>query len=141
MASTRVPVRQPAWGVLAGAAPQTCVKGCSPSPCLPADGHVPVLRGLRGRPWFKVGHVKVGESVVDEAVHGPGLAEHVLVDQPRDEIRREGNHKGLKRETGRQGERGRIADITVPCWPESIPLYYWEVNYGKDLEICERCRE
>lgn len=64
-----------------------------------------MLRVLRGRPWFEIGHVKVGESVVDEAVHGPSLAEHVLVHQPRDEIRREGNHKGLKRERDGQAVR------------------------------------
>lgn len=62
-----------------------------------------MLRVLRGRPRFEIGHVKVGERVVDEAVHGPGLAEHVLVHQARDEIRREGNHKGLKREKGQAG--------------------------------------
>lgn len=43
--------------------------------------------------------------MVDEAVHGPGLAEHVLVHQSRDEIRREGNHKGLEREGDRQAVR------------------------------------
>lgn len=62
-----------------------------------------MVRVLGGRAWFEIGHVKVGERVVDEAVHGPRLAEHVLVHQPRDEIRREGDHKGLekgKRQTG-----------------------------------------
>lgn len=35
--------------------------------------------------------------MVDEAVHGPGLAEHVLVHESWDEVGREGDHKGLKR--------------------------------------------
>lgn len=35
--------------------------------------------------------------MVDEAVHGPGLAEHVLVHESWDEIGREGDHKGLER--------------------------------------------
>lgn len=64
--------------------------------------------------------------MVDEAVHGPGLAEHVLVHQARDEIRREGNHEGLKREKGRQGERGRhtlvrMSHTRMHSWPASIP--------------------
>lgn len=150
VASPRLPVQQTAPSVLdtdqlrafnTRSSLHTGVNGCSPRPFLPADGYVPVLRVLRGCPWFKVGHVKVGQRVVDEAVHGPRLAEHVLVHQSRDEIGREGNHKGLKRETDRQGERVRISDIRVPCWPESIPLYSSEVNYGKDIERCERCRE
>lgn len=49
----------------------------------------------RIRPRLKVTDIEVGETVVDEAVHGPIRAVHVLVDQPRDEIRGEGNHKGL----------------------------------------------
>lgn len=36
--------------------------------------------------------------MVDEAVHGPCLAEHVLVDKSRDEVRRKGDDKGLQRE-------------------------------------------
>lgn len=84
-----------------------------------------MLRALRGRPGSEVGHVKVGERVVDEAVHGPGLAEHVLVHQARDEVRREGNHKGLKRERDRRAEReSRIVGIRgtkMCCWPAAIP--------------------
>lgn len=53
---------------------------------LPADADVSVLGVLRCRPGFKIGHVEVGERVVDEAVHGAGLAEHVLVDESRDEV-------------------------------------------------------
>lgn len=117
---------------------QMCVNVCYSSHFLPANGYVPVLRVLRGCPWFKIGHIKVGQSVVDEAVHGPGLAEHVLVHESWDKIGREGNHKGLKRENDRQGE---ISHTTMPYWPETIPLYYWEINYEKDIEICEHCRE
>lgn len=58
---------------------QMCVNVCYSSHFLPANGYVPKVRILRGCPWFKIGHIKVGQSVVDEAVHGPGLAEHVLV--------------------------------------------------------------
>lgn len=36
--------------------------------------------------------------MVDEAMHGPCLAEHVLVDKSRDEVRRKGDDKGLQRE-------------------------------------------
>ncbi len=50
----------------------------------------------RHRSWFKVADVKVRERVVDEAMHGPHLAVHVLVDQARDEIWREGDDKGLQ---------------------------------------------
>lgn len=53
---------------------------------LPADADVSVIGVLRCRPGFKVGHVEVGERVVDEAVHGARLAEHVLVDESRDEV-------------------------------------------------------
>lgn len=70
---------------------------CYSSHLLPANGYVPVFRVLRHRPWFKIGHVEVGERVVDEAVHGPGLAEHVLVHESWDKVGREGDHKGLKR--------------------------------------------
>lgn len=40
----------------------------------------------------------MGKRVVDEAMHGPRLAEHVLVDKSRDEVRRKGDDKGLQRE-------------------------------------------
>lgn len=53
---------------------------------LPADGDVSELGALRCCTGFKIGHVEVGERVVDEAVHGAGLTEHVLVDEPRDEV-------------------------------------------------------
>lgn len=53
---------------------------------LPADGDVPVLGVMRRRAGFKIGHVEIGKRVVNEAVHGAGLTEHVLVDEPRDEV-------------------------------------------------------
>lgn len=36
--------------------------------------------------------------MVDEAMHGPCLAKHVLVDKSRDEVRCKGDDKGLQRE-------------------------------------------
>lgn len=65
---------------------------------LPTNGDVSVLRALWRCARSKIGHVKVGECVVNKAVHGARLAEHVLVDEPRNEVRREGDHKGLKTE-------------------------------------------
>lgn len=65
---------------------------------LPTHGDVAVLRVVRRRARFEIGNVEVGQGVVDEAVHGPRLAEHVLVDQPRDEVRCEGDDKGLQQE-------------------------------------------
>lgn len=47
------------------------------------------------RSWLKITDIEVGETVVDEAVHGSIRAVHVLVDQPRDEVRGEGDHKCL----------------------------------------------
>lgn len=44
---------------------------------------------------LEVADVEVRQSVVDEAVHGAVHAVHVLVDQPRDEVRGEGDDKGL----------------------------------------------
>lgn len=67
---------------------------------LPTDGDIAVVGILRRRAGFEVGDVEVGERVVDEAVHGPRLAVHVLVDEARDEVRREGYYKGLR---GRKG--------------------------------------
>lgn len=66
---------------------------------LPAEGDLSVLGVVRRRPRFEVGDVEVGERVVDEAVHRAGLAEHVEVDEPGDEVRREGDHEGLQRQT------------------------------------------
>lgn len=88
-----------------------------------------MLRVLRGRPRLEIGHVEVGESVVDEAVHGPGLAEHVLVHQSGDEIRREGDHEGLKREGDRQAAReahcrqdiGNKNALLASCHPIKLP--------------------
>lgn len=45
---------------------------------------------------LEVSDVKVRQSVVDEAVHGAVRAVHVLVDKPRDEVRGEGDDKGLR---------------------------------------------
>lgn len=53
---------------------------------LPAESDVPVLRVLRRRARFKIRHIEVGERVVNEAVHGARLTEHVLVDEPGDEV-------------------------------------------------------
>ncbi len=62
---------------------RTCVFVCV---LLPADSDVSERRALRCRAGFKIGHVEVGERVVDEAVHCARLTEHVLVDEPRDEV-------------------------------------------------------
>lgn len=43
--------------------------------------------------------------MVNEAVHGASLAVHVLVHEPRDEVRREGDHKGLQVERDRMSEK------------------------------------
>lgn len=51
---------------------------------LPADSDLP--GALRCCARFKIGHVEVGECVVDEAVHGASLTVHVLVDESRDEV-------------------------------------------------------
>lgn len=53
---------------------------------LPADGDIAKLGVLRRRALFKIGHVEVGECVVNEAMHGAGVTVHVLVDEPRDEV-------------------------------------------------------
>lgn len=63
---------------------------------LPTHSDVVVLRVVRRRARFEIGNVEVGQGVVDEAVHSPRLAEHVLVDQTRDEVRCEGNDKSLQ---------------------------------------------
>lgn len=63
---------------------------------LPTHSDVAVLRVVRRRARFEIGNVEVGQGVVNEAVHGPRLAEHVLVDQTRDEVRCEGDDKGLQ---------------------------------------------
>lgn len=68
---------------------------------LPAHGDVAVLRVVRRRARFEIGNIEVGQGVVDEAVHGPRLAEHVLVDQSRDEVRCEGDDEGLQRKRTR----------------------------------------
>lgn len=52
---------------------------------------------------LKVTDIEGGERVVDEAVHGPILTVHVEVHQARDEVRREGDHKGLP---GKRSEHG-----------------------------------
>lgn len=63
---------------------------------LPTHSDVAELRVVRRRARFETRNVEVGQGVVDEAVHGPRLAKHVLVDQTRDEVRCEGNDKGLQ---------------------------------------------
>lgn len=45
--------------------------------------------------WLEVADIEVRQSVIDEAVHGAIRAVHVLVDQPWDEVRGEGDDKGL----------------------------------------------
>lgn len=57
-----------------------------------------MLWAVRCCPRFEIRNVEVGKRVVDEAMHGPRLAEHVLVDKSRDEVRRKGDDKGLQRE-------------------------------------------
>lgn len=64
---------------------------------LPTHSDVAVLRVVRRRARFEIGNIEVGQGVVDEAVHGPCLAEHILVDQTRDEVRGKGDDKGLQR--------------------------------------------
>ena len=76
-----------------------CLYACLGS--VPADGDVCGPRRGRGA-LPEVGHVEVGEGVVDEAVHGAGGAVHIQVHQPRDEVRREGDHERLGL-GGRQG--------------------------------------
>lgn len=44
---------------------------------------------------LKVADVKIGEGVVHKAVHGAVGTVRVLVHQPGDEVRCEGNDKGL----------------------------------------------
>lgn len=53
---------------------------------LPANSDVSMLRILWCRAGFKIGHIKVGEGVVDETMHGACLTEHVQVDEPGDEV-------------------------------------------------------
>lgn len=72
---------------------------------LPAESDIFMFRVLWHCSRFKIGHIEIGKRVVDEAVHGPGLAEHVLIDQSRDKIRCEGDHKGLKKGRDRQNEK------------------------------------
>lgn len=62
------------------------VHACCVSAFLPADSDVPMLGVVRCRPGFKIRHVEVRECVVNEAMHGASLAEHVLVDESRDEV-------------------------------------------------------
>lgn len=53
---------------------------------LPAEGDVFAVQIVRRGARLKVGHVEVGERVIDEAVHGAVRAVHVLVYEPRDEV-------------------------------------------------------
>lgn len=71
---------------------------CSHDGASPADLHlVAQVHGLQGgRARLEVADVEVGQRVIDEAVHGAVRAVHVLVDQPRDEVRRKGDDEGLK---------------------------------------------
>lgn len=45
--------------------------------------------------WLEVTDVEKRQSVIDEAMHGAVRAVHVLVDQPWDEVRGEGDDEGL----------------------------------------------
>lgn len=57
------------------------------------------VHGLeRGCTWLEVTDVEVGQGVINKAVHGAVRAVHVLIDQPRDEVRSEGDDKGLRTE-------------------------------------------
>lgn len=54
------------------------------------------VHGLnRIRSWLKITDIEVGETVVDEAVHGSIRTVGILVDQPRDEVGGEGDHESL----------------------------------------------
>lgn len=53
---------------------------------LPAESNVTKGGAMWRRARSEVGHIKKGESVIDEAVHGACLAVHVLVDESRDEV-------------------------------------------------------
>lgn len=68
-----------------------------------------MLRVVRRRARLEIGNIEVGQGVVDEAVHGPRLAEHVLVDQTRDEVRCKGDDKGLQRKRLNQFTNKRLA--------------------------------
>lgn len=46
--------------------------------------------------WLEVTDVEVRQGVIDKAVHGAVRAVHVLVDQPWDEVRGEGDYEGLR---------------------------------------------
>lgn len=45
--------------------------------------------------WLEVTDVEKRQSVIDEAMHGAVRAVRVLVDQPWDEVRCEGDDEGL----------------------------------------------
>lgn len=51
--------------------------------------------------------------MVDEAMHGPCLAEHVLVDKSRDEVRRKGDYKSLEREETDGYSESRLNMMTL----------------------------
>lgn len=71
--------------------------GLSAESGLPAYFHFrsEVHRLERVRSWLKITDIEVGETVLDEAVHGSVSAVRVLVDQPRDEVGGESDHKRL----------------------------------------------
>lgn len=54
-----------------------------------------VHRLLRGCARLEVTDVEGRQGVIDEAMHGAIGAVHVLVDKPGDEVRGEGDDKGL----------------------------------------------
>ena len=93
-----------------------CFCACCVCVFLPADGDVSELRVLRCGARFKIRHVEVGERVVDEAVHGARLAEHVKVDEPGDEVWCEGDHKGLRGKRDGQAEWDSEAILCHEHW-------------------------
>lgn len=81
--------------------------------------------------WFpgfltllEMAYVKMGQRVVDKAMHGAVWAVHVLVDHPRDEVGSEGDDKSLsvgKRRRKCPGERRKMG-ISWGLW-EKVPIH------------------
>lgn len=64
---------------------------------LPADFHLKAGIERVNRPCaiLEVTDVEVWECVINEAVHGAVITVHVLIHQPGDEVRGEGDDEGL----------------------------------------------
>ena len=65
---------------------------------LPANIHtIAQVHGIHGSSAvLKVGDIEVRQGVVDKAMHGAVWAVHIQVDEPGDEVRGEGDDKGLE---------------------------------------------